>query len=142
MTDAVSIVSKSGGYGGTYIHNNIAMFFAIWISLEFQLYIMKDYRRLKTDENSYLSLSWSLNREISKLNVVLFGKTAKWRKDENRTLRGNMRDVAIWNQLLGLTNLESYNAVLINQGKIEIADGITSRVSSIAIAGIESSKFK
>ncbi len=118
------------------------MSFATWNLSEFQLYIMKDYRRLKTDENNYLSLSWNLNREISKLNVVLFGKTAKWWKDENITLKGNMRDVVIWNQLLGLTNLESYNAVLINQEKTERADGITSRVSSIAIAGIESSKFK
>ena len=112
---------------------------------------MKDYRRLKTDENSRLSLNWNLNREISKLNyrihtdaikdnlippeltsaqvaytyaneadmlnVVLFGKTAKQWKDENPTVKGNMRDVATLNQLLVLANLESYNAVLINQGK-------------------------
>ena len=49
-------------------HSDIAMSFATWISPEFQLYIMKDYRRLKTDENSRLSLNWNLNREISKLN--------------------------------------------------------------------------
>lgn len=129
----------------------IAMSFATWISPEFQLYIMKDYRRLKTDENSRFSLNWNLNREISKLNykihtdvikdnlispeltpaqvaytyaneadmlnVVLFGKTAKQWKDENLTLKVNMRDVATLNQLLVLVNLESYNAVLINQGK-------------------------
>ena len=53
-TDAVGIVSKSGRYGGTYAHSDIAMSFATWISPEFQLYIMKDYRRLKTDENSRL----------------------------------------------------------------------------------------
>ena len=47
---------------------DIAMSFATWVSPEFQLYIMKDYRRLKTDENSRLSLNWNLNREISKLN--------------------------------------------------------------------------
>ena len=51
------------------------------------------------------------------LNVVLFGKTAKQWKDENPTVKGNMRDVATLNQLLVLANLESYNAVLINQGK-------------------------
>ena len=67
-TDAIGIVSKSGRYGGTYAHSDIAMSFATWISPEFQLYIMKDYRRLKTDENSRLSLNWNLNREISKLN--------------------------------------------------------------------------
>ena len=150
-TDAIGIVSKAGRYGGTYAHSDIAMSFATWISPEFQLYIMKDYRRLKTDENSRLSLNWNLNREISKLNyrihtdaikdnlippeltpaqvvytyaneadmlnVVLFGKTAKQWKDENPTAKGNMRDVATLIQLLVLANLESYNAVLINQGK-------------------------
>lgn len=67
-TGAIGIVSKAGRYGGTYAHSDIAMSFATWISPEFQLYIMKDYRRLKTDENSRLSLNWNLNREISKLN--------------------------------------------------------------------------
>ena len=67
-TNAIGIVSKSGRYGGTFAHSDIAMSFATWISPEFQLYIMKDYRRLKTDENSRLSLNWNLNREISKLN--------------------------------------------------------------------------
>lgn len=67
-TSAIGMVSKAGRYGGIYAHSDIAMSFATWISPEFQLYIMKDYRRLKTDENSRLSLSWNLNREISKLN--------------------------------------------------------------------------
>ena len=51
------------------------------------------------------------------MNVVLFGKTAKQWKDENPMRKGNMRDAATLNQLLVLSNLESYNAVLINQGK-------------------------
>lgn len=68
-TNAKGIVSKRGRYGsGTYAHSDIAMSFATWISPEFQLYILKDYRRLKTDENSRLSLNWNLKREISKLN--------------------------------------------------------------------------
>lgn len=151
QTNAIGIVSKSGRYGGTYAHSDIAMSFAAWISPEFQLYIMKDYRRLKSDENSRLSLNWNLNREISKLNykihtdaikenlilpdltpyqiackyaneadmlnVVLFGKTSKQWKDENPTAKGNMRDFASINQLLVLSNLESYNAILISQGK-------------------------
>ena len=58
--NAIGIVSKAGRYGGTYAHNDIAMSFATWISPEFQLYIMKDYRRLKIDENSRLSLNWNL----------------------------------------------------------------------------------
>ena len=67
-TNAVGIVSKSGRYGGTFAHSDIAFEFASWISPEFKVYIIKDYKRLKTDENSRLSLNWNLNREISKLN--------------------------------------------------------------------------
>ena len=67
--NAIGMVSKSGRYGGgTYAHSDIAMSFAAWISPEFQLYIMKDYQRLKEDENSRLSLNWNLNREVAKLN--------------------------------------------------------------------------
>ena len=58
-------------------HSDIAMSFATWISPEFQLYIMKDYRRLKTDENSRLSLTWNLNREISKLNYRIHTNAIK-----------------------------------------------------------------
>lgn len=69
LTNAQGIICKSGRYGGgTFAHSDIAMEFASWISAEFKLYIMKDYQRLKIDENSRLSLSWNLNREISKLN--------------------------------------------------------------------------
>lgn len=75
--NAIGIVSKAGRYGGTYAHSDIAMSFATWISPEFQLYIMKDYRRLKTDENSRLSLNWNLNREISKLNYRIYTDAIK-----------------------------------------------------------------
>ena len=66
--NAIGMISKAGRYGGTYAHSDIAMAFATWISPEFQLYIMKDYRRLKKEENSKLSLDWNLKRELSKLN--------------------------------------------------------------------------
>lgn len=66
--NAIGIVSKAGRYGGTYAHSDIAFEFASWISAEFKLYIIKDYKRLKLDENSRLSINWNLNREISKLN--------------------------------------------------------------------------
>lgn len=150
---AVGIVSKSGRYGGTYAHSDIAFEFASWISAEFKLYIIKDYKRLKNDENSRLSLNWNLNREITKLNyrihtdaikenlipddltkeqisykyaneadmlnVALFGKTAKEWRVANPDKKGNMRDEANINQLLVLANMESYNAVLIEQGKAQ-----------------------
>ena len=70
-TGAIGIVSKSGRYGGTYAHYDIAMEFASWLSPEFKLYIIRDYKRLKEDENSKLSLTWNLHREISKINYKI-----------------------------------------------------------------------
>lgn len=112
---------------------------------------MKDYRRLKSDENSRLSLNWNLNREVAKLNyrihtdaikenlippkltqeqifytyaseadmlnVALFGQTARQWRDAHPGQEGNMRDEATIQQLLVLANMESYNAVLIEQDK-------------------------
>ena len=132
-------------------HSDIAFEFASWISAEFKLYIIKDYKRLKYEENSKLSIKWNLNREISKLNykvqtdaikgnlippsltskqirctyaseadllnTVLFGKTAKEWRNENPSAEGNIRDYATLYQLLVLSNMESYNAVLIKQDK-------------------------
>lgn len=152
--NAIGIVVKSGRYGGgTYAHMDIAMSFATWLSPEFQLYVMKDYRRLKSDESSRISLGWNLNREIAKLNyhihtdaikenlippeltaeqiaftyaseadllnVALFGRTAKQWRDAHPGKKGNMRDEATLQQLLVLANLESYNAILIEQGKAQ-----------------------
>lgn len=70
-TNASGIVSKSGRGGGTFAHPDIAMEFASWISAEFKLYLIQDYKRLKSDENSKLSLGWNLNREISKINYKI-----------------------------------------------------------------------
>lgn len=67
-TNAIGIISKSGRGGGTFAHKDIAFEFASWVSAEFKLYIIKDYQRLKTDENSRLSLEWNVNRTISKIN--------------------------------------------------------------------------
>jgi hypothetical protein len=149
---AIGLFTKSGRYGGgIYAHIDIAFEFASWISPEFKLYIIKDYQRLKSDENSRLSLNWNLNREIAKLNyrihtdairdnlippeltpdqisykyaneadllnVALFGMTAKQWREKNSGKTGNVRDDATLNQLLVLANMESYNAILIEQGK-------------------------
>ncbi len=70
-TNAFGIISKSGRYGGTYAHYDIAMEFASWISPEFKLYIIQDYKRLKEKENSKLSLTWNVHREISKINYKI-----------------------------------------------------------------------
>jgi hypothetical protein len=67
-TGAIGIVSRSGRYGGTFAHKDIAFEFASWISVEFKLYLIKEFQRLKEDENRRLSLAWNLNRTLSKLN--------------------------------------------------------------------------
>ncbi|MCX6935926.1 MAG: KilA-N domain-containing protein, partial [Verrucomicrobia bacterium] len=67
-TGAIGLISKSGRYGGTYAHQDIAFEFASWISVEFKLYLIKEFQRLKEDENRRLSLAWNLNRTLSKLN--------------------------------------------------------------------------
>lgn len=76
-TDAIGIVSKSGRYGGTFAHKDIAFEFASWVSPEFKLYIIKDYQRLKSDENSKLSLEWNVNRVLSKLNYRIHTDSIK-----------------------------------------------------------------
>jgi hypothetical protein len=67
-TRAIGLVSKTGRYGGTYAHRDIAFEFASWVSVEFKLYLIKEFQRLKDDENRRLSLAWNLNRTLSKLN--------------------------------------------------------------------------
>jgi len=67
-TGAVGIQTKQGRYAATFAHQDIAFEFASWISPEFKLYLVKDYQRLKSDENSRLSLGWNLNRELTKIN--------------------------------------------------------------------------
>ena len=68
QTRAKGIVTKQGRYAATFAHQDIAFEFASWISPEFKLYIVKDYQRLKSEENSRLSLGWNLNRELTKIN--------------------------------------------------------------------------
>ncbi|NLB81196.1 MAG: KilA-N domain-containing protein [Clostridiaceae bacterium] len=67
-TKAIGITTKQGRYAATFAHSDIAFEFASWISPEFKLYIIKDYQRLKTDENNRLSLEWNLNRTLAKIN--------------------------------------------------------------------------
>ena len=148
-TNAIGIISKSGRYGGTFAHKDIALEFASWISIEFKLYVIKEFQRLKNDENNRLQLEWNLQRTISKinykihtdaikenlipkeitkfqinivysneadlLNVALFGMTAKEWRDANPNEEGNIRDHATLEQLVVLSNMESINALLIQE---------------------------
>jgi hypothetical protein len=147
-TRAIGIVSKAGRYGGTYAHKEIAFEFASWISVEFKLYLVKEFERLKTEETK--RLGWDIKRNLAKinyrihtdaiktnlippelstrqislvyaneadvLNMALFGMTAKQWREANPDLKGNLRDYANVSQLVCLSNLESLNAVFINEG--------------------------
>ncbi len=67
-TQACGLIASAGRYGGTYAHKDIAFEFGSWLSPEFKLYLIKEFQRLKEDENRRLSLGWNLNRTLSKLN--------------------------------------------------------------------------
>lgn len=144
--NAIGIITKQNRGGGTYAHQDIAFKFASWISSEFEFYLIKEFQRLKSEEQK--QLAWSAKRELAKvnykihtdaiqrniipslsdrqisfayaseadlLNVALFGQTAgEWRV-ANPNLKGNIRDYATIEQLLILANMESYNAILIDE---------------------------
>jgi len=147
-TNAIGLVSKSGRYGGTYAHKDIAFEFASWISVEFKLYLIKEFQRLKDEEQK--QLGWDIRRNLTKinyrihtdaiktnlipktltsqqishvyaseadiLNVALFGMTAKIWRDANPGRKGNIRDDADVSQLVCLANLETLNALFIQEG--------------------------
>ena len=68
LTGARGLAARAGRYGGTYAHEDIAFEFGSWLSPEFKLYLIKEFQRLKDDENRRLSLAWNLNRTLTKLN--------------------------------------------------------------------------
>ncbi len=65
-TNAIGLISKSGRYGGTYAHKDIAFEFASWISVEFKLYLIKEFQRLKSEEQK--QLGWDIRRNLAKIN--------------------------------------------------------------------------
>jgi len=67
-TNAKGLMASAGRYGGTYAHRDIAFEFGSWLSPEFKLYLIKEFQRLKEDENRRLSLDWNLNRTLAKVN--------------------------------------------------------------------------
>ncbi|MBS9767194.1 MAG: KilA-N domain-containing protein [Flavobacteriaceae bacterium] len=78
-TNAVGIISKSGRYGGTFAHKDIALEFASWVSIEFKLYLIKEFQRLKADENDRLKLEWNLQRTLAKVNYHIHTDAIKER---------------------------------------------------------------
>jgi KilA-N domain len=149
-TKAIGLKTKPGRYGGTYAHKDIAFHFAMWLSPEFQIYLINEFQRLKNDENNRLKIEWSIQRTLAKvnylihtdaikenlvpqliskeqisfvysneadlLNVALFGVTAKEWREQNQEKSGNLRDYATLEQLVVLSNMESINALMIQQG--------------------------
>lgn len=106
-TNAVGLFVRLGRGGGTFAHKDIAFKFASWLSAEFELYIIKDYQRLKDDENSKLSLNWNLNREISKINykihtdaikTYLLGNLTKEQLLYKYASEADMLNVALFNK--------------------------------------------
>lgn len=67
-TNATGLISKSGRYGGTFAHKDIAFEFAPWISPEFKLYLITEFQRLKDEESDRLKLDWNLQRTLTKVN--------------------------------------------------------------------------
>ncbi len=146
-TNAIGIVAKAGRYGGTYAHKDIAFNFGMWISPVFQLYVVREYQRLKEAEDNPMLGEWNVKRVLSKvnysihtdavkgfiipkinvehekiyayadeadlLNIALWGCTAKqWREanPEHDAKGFNIRDTASINELVVLSNMESFNA--------------------------------
>lgn len=90
-TDAIGIISRSGKHGGTYAHKDIAFNFGMWLSPVFQLYIVKEYQRLKEVENNQYNLEWNVKRVLSKANYTIhtdaikqyvIPQKQKWQKDD------------------------------------------------------------
>ena len=76
-TNSIGITAKAGRYGGTYAHKDIAFHFGMWISPKFQLLLVKEYQRLKEDENDRLKLEWNLQRTLAKVNYHIHTNAIK-----------------------------------------------------------------
>ena len=148
--NSIGIIPSSGKYSiGTYAHPDIAFEFASWLNVEFKLYLITEFERLKQKESQQNNVDWSVRRELAKtnykihthsikenliptlteeqrlyvyaneadiLNVSIFGMTAKEWKSKNPKLKGNIRDYADVLQLVILSNLESLNSEMLEQG--------------------------
>jgi hypothetical protein len=75
--NAIGLISKSGKNGGTFAHQDIALEFASWISSEFKLFLIKEFQRLKTEENKRLSLDWDVKRTLTKINYRIHTDAVK-----------------------------------------------------------------
>ncbi len=153
-TGAIGIIVELGGHKKVFAHPDIALNFAYYVSPRFQLYVLKEFQRLREEEAKREAKEWDVHRIMSKanhriyteairehlipprirntrqegmiyaseadrLNVALFGTTAKQWRLENPEAKGNIRDNATAEQLLVLANLQSLNAKLMEWGSDE-----------------------
>ena len=162
-TNAIGLKAAAGRYGGTYAYKDIAFEFGMWISPQFKIYLIKEFDRLKAEEQK--RLGWDIKRNLTKinylihteaikhnlvppevtpsqinqiyateadmLNVALFGMTAEEWREQNSDLAGNIRDYADVAQLVCLSNLESLNSVMIDDGLIQ-----SERIAKLNIVAI------
>lgn len=77
QTNAICIRSSAGRYGGTFAHKDIAFEFATWLSPEFKLYLIKEFQRLKAEENERLTLGWNVKRQLTKVNYRIHTDSIK-----------------------------------------------------------------
>lgn len=166
-TSAIGLRASAGRYGGTYAYKDIAFEFGMWISPQFKIYLIKEFERLKEEEQQ--RLGWDIKRNLAKinyrvhtdaikenlippqltagqknsiyaseadvLNMALFGMTAKEWRDKNTDLKGNIRDYADVSQLVCLSNMESLNAVFINDGIPQVER--LSKLNAVAISQMQ-----
>lgn len=166
-TQAVGLKAKTGRYGGTYAHKDIAFEFAMWISAEFKIYLIKEFQRLKESEQT--QYAWNARSTLTKmnyrihtdaiqkkllppslsqeqiqlvyaneadvLNMALYGITAKQWRQQNPNQEGNIRDYSSAAQLVCLANLESINAVFINDNSSQPER--LKKLNSIAISQMQ-----
>lgn len=88
-TAAIGLQSKAGRYGGTFAHKDIAFEFASWVSVEFKLYLIKDFQRLKDDENDRLQMEWNVQRTLSKINYRIHTDAIRETLIPNPSLKPN-----------------------------------------------------
>ncbi len=113
-TSAIGITTKTGRYGGTYAHKDIAFEFASWISAEFKLFLIKEFQRLKEEEIESKSLEWDLTRSLTKINYKIHTDAIK----------------------------EHILPSLIDKSKITIVYANESDVLNVALFGMTAKKFR
>jgi hypothetical protein len=120
-TNAIGLIAKAGRYGGTYAHKDIALEFCSWISPEFKLYLIKEFQRLKEEENRTKNLDWEVKRTLTKINYRIHTDAIKQNlippaieKSQERTIYANEADV-LNKAVFGMTAQEYCQKVKISE---------------------------